>query len=318
LQAFSIFGEVERAVHILDEKSQPTGEGIVEFERKPGAVDALRRINEGVFLLSSNPRPIFVDPLDPKDDEDGLMERMVPKNNICQKERMFPPRFALPGSFEFEFGNRWKEIYRMERLRREQLERELRESREKLEGEMELAFQEYQAAQLREDLRRRQDELERLEASRRERMEVFRLREEDRARNRQMQQPPPDSQQFPGNFASPQFAQPFLPNAEGRFGEQVRQENLQRSGKLPRPPIPPKQRSEDPLSQGVQKLMQMMQQGSGNMMPPGGGATLEAQRIQMALRNNMMPPTFPDEREQRRSNHWQGEQEQQGRRYYRS
>lgn len=48
-----MFGDVERAVHILDEKSQPTGEGIVEFERKPGAVDALRRINEGIFLLTA-------------------------------------------------------------------------------------------------------------------------------------------------------------------------------------------------------------------------------------------------------------------------
>jgi len=100
------------------------------------------------------------------------MERMIPKtgiyqklanyrcmvetgkwtydNNLSVRERMFPPRFALPGSFEFEFGNRWKELYRVERMRREQLDLELKEAREKLEGEMDMAFQEFQAAQLRE------------------------------------------------------------------------------------------------------------------------------------------------------------------------
>lgn len=51
-QAFSNFGEVERAVHIVDEKGRPTGEGIVEFERKPSANDALRQCKENIFLLT--------------------------------------------------------------------------------------------------------------------------------------------------------------------------------------------------------------------------------------------------------------------------
>lgn len=51
--AFSAFGEVERAVHIVDEKGKPTGEGIVEFERKPSANEALHQIREKVFLLTA-------------------------------------------------------------------------------------------------------------------------------------------------------------------------------------------------------------------------------------------------------------------------
>lgn len=51
--AFSAFGEVERAVHIVDEKGRPTGEGIVEFERKPSANEALHQIRDKVFLLTS-------------------------------------------------------------------------------------------------------------------------------------------------------------------------------------------------------------------------------------------------------------------------
>lgn len=50
-QSFSQFGELERCVVIVDDRGKPTGEGIVEFVRKPGANSALRRINEGVFLM---------------------------------------------------------------------------------------------------------------------------------------------------------------------------------------------------------------------------------------------------------------------------
>ena len=52
-EAFSIFGEVERAVVCVDDRGKSTGEGIVEFARKPGATTALKRISEGVFLMSS-------------------------------------------------------------------------------------------------------------------------------------------------------------------------------------------------------------------------------------------------------------------------
>lgn len=50
---FSAFGDVERAVHIVDEKGKPTGEGIIEFERKTSAMDALTQIKERVFLMTA-------------------------------------------------------------------------------------------------------------------------------------------------------------------------------------------------------------------------------------------------------------------------
>ena len=53
VQAFSIFGNVERAIVIVDDRGKPTGDGIVEFARKPGAVSALKRVCEGVFLLGA-------------------------------------------------------------------------------------------------------------------------------------------------------------------------------------------------------------------------------------------------------------------------
>jgi len=50
---FSVFGDVERAVVVVDDRGRPTGDGVVEFARKPGALAALKRISEGVFLMTS-------------------------------------------------------------------------------------------------------------------------------------------------------------------------------------------------------------------------------------------------------------------------
>ena len=76
-----MFGEIERAIVIIDEKGRSTGEGIVEFARKPGAMMALNKINEGVFLMGTSPRPVAVEPLVENDDEDGLPEKFLPRNN---------------------------------------------------------------------------------------------------------------------------------------------------------------------------------------------------------------------------------------------
>jgi splicing factor, proline- and glutamine-rich len=51
-QAFSIFGPVERAVVIVDDKGRPTGEGVVEFERKPAATQCINKCMDGCFILT--------------------------------------------------------------------------------------------------------------------------------------------------------------------------------------------------------------------------------------------------------------------------
>jgi len=51
--AFAMFGEIERAVVAVDDRGKPAGDGIVEFARKPNAMTALKRISEGVFLMTS-------------------------------------------------------------------------------------------------------------------------------------------------------------------------------------------------------------------------------------------------------------------------
>ncbi|XP_014352626.1 splicing factor, proline- and glutamine-rich isoform X2 [Latimeria chalumnae] len=167
-EAFSMFGQVERAVVIVDDRGRSTGRGIVEFATKPAARKALDRCTEGVFLMTSNvvsrsPRPIVVEPLEQFDEEDGLPEKLAHKNPMYQKEREHPPRFAQHGSFEYEYSQRWKSLDEMEKQQREQVEKNMKDARDKLESEMEDAYHEHQANLLRQDLMRRQEELRRME-----------------------------------------------------------------------------------------------------------------------------------------------------------
>ncbi|XP_031151501.1 splicing factor, proline- and glutamine-rich isoform X2 [Sander lucioperca] len=198
-EAFSQFGMVERAIVIVDDRGRATGKGIVEFASKPAARKALDRCNEGVFLLTTSPRPIVVEPLEQFDDEDGLPEKLAQKNPRYQAEREEPPRFARPGTFEYEYSKRWKSLDDMEKQQRQQVEKNMREAREKLESEMEDAYHEHQANLLRQDLLRRQEELRRMEElhskemQKRKEMQIRqeeerRRREEEMIRNREIEE----------------------------------------------------------------------------------------------------------------------------------
>lgn len=191
--AFSMFGEIERSVVCIDDKGKPTGEGIVEFARKPGAVQALKRVNEGIFLVGSSPRPVLCELLEHIDEEDGMPDIFLSKNNDYIKEREAPPRFASQGSFEFSFAQKWKELYKQHDQRKKQLEDEFQDAVARLELDESTALMEHQTAMLREDLIRRQEELRRMEEQhqmelqrkldqRRQQDEIRRQMEEDKRR----------------------------------------------------------------------------------------------------------------------------------------
>ncbi|MED6269721.1 hypothetical protein CHARACLAT_002544 [Characodon lateralis] len=198
-EAFSQFGMVERAVVVVDDRGRSAGRGIVEFASRAAAKKALDRCNEGVFLLTSSPRPVVVEPLEQFDCDDGLPEKFAQKNPKFQAAREQPPRFARPGSFEFEYSKRWKSMDEMEKQQREQVEKNMREAREKLESEMEDAYHEHQANMLRQELLRRQEELRRMEELHNQEMqkrkemqlrqdEERRRREEELLRKREMEE----------------------------------------------------------------------------------------------------------------------------------
>ncbi|CAG5889528.1 unnamed protein product [Menidia menidia] len=187
-EAFSQFGMVERAVVVVDDRGRSAGRGIVEFASRSAAKKALDRCNDGVFLLTTSPRPVVVEPLEQYDCEDGLPEKLAQKNPRYQSEREQPPRFARPGTFEFEYSKRWKSLDEMEKQQRQQVEKNMLEAREKLESEMEDAYHEHQANMLRQELLRRQEELRRMEEMHSQEMQKrkeMQLRQEEERRRRE-------------------------------------------------------------------------------------------------------------------------------------
>jgi len=170
-QAFAKFGQVVRAVVIVDDKGRSTNKGIVEFNRKITAQKTIQQINDGCFLMTTSPRVISVSLLDQEDAEDGLTEKNIMKTPFYYSEREMQPRFTVPGTFEHEFAKRWKALDDLEREQRDSLEKSLQAAREKLESEMENSMQEHRTMLMKQDLIRRQEELERLEEQRKREVE---------------------------------------------------------------------------------------------------------------------------------------------------
>merc|ERR1719376_1587800 len=138
------------------------GEGVVEYERKPSATDALRSCSEGAFFLTASLRPVIVELVEEADDEDGLMDKALPKRNQeFGMEREVGPRFAAEGSFEYEYGMKWKQLYEMKKQKLEALEREMKLEEDKLIAQMEYARYEHETETLKQQLQSREDARER-------------------------------------------------------------------------------------------------------------------------------------------------------------
>ncbi|XP_055645098.1 hrp65 protein-like isoform X2 [Toxorhynchites rutilus septentrionalis] len=164
-KAFEVFGPLERASVQIDERGKSTGEGIVEFKNKPGAMSALRYCTEKCYFLCSSLRPCIVEPYTYQDDTDGLPEKSLNKKiPDFQKSRQLGPRFAEHGSFEHEYGQRWKHMHELYKQKAEALKREMIMEEEKLEAQMEFARYEHETEQLREQLRMREQDRDRQKA----------------------------------------------------------------------------------------------------------------------------------------------------------
>lgn len=105
------------------------------------------------FFLScrSSLRPVVVEPFEQQDDVDGYPDKNLPrKNPEYFKARDIGPRFAQIGSFEHEYGTRWKQLHELYKQKEEALKREMAMEEEKLEAQMEFARYEHETELLRE------------------------------------------------------------------------------------------------------------------------------------------------------------------------
>ncbi|XP_052504213.1 non-POU domain-containing octamer-binding protein-like, partial [Budorcas taxicolor] len=276
-EAFSVFGRVERAVVIVDDRGRPSGKGIVEFSGKPAAWKALDRCSEGSFLLTTFPRPVTVEPMDQLDDEEGLPEKLVIKNQQFHEEREQPARFTRPGSFECEQARRWKALTEMEKQQQDQVDRDIKEAREKLEMEMEAARQEHQVMLMRQDWMRCQEELRRMEelhnqVQKRKQLEL-RQEEERRRREEEMRRQQEETTQQQQEGLKGTF--PDAREQEIRMGQMAMggDMGINNRGAMPPAPVP----AGTPAPPGPAT---MMPGGTLGLTPPtterfGQGATME-------------------------------------------
>ena len=158
--AFGVFGDLEKAIVITDDRGKPTGEGIIEFCRKNAVYGALRKCQQGLFFITASPRPVIVEPLAVVYDGDGLKEMDINKNSQeYLKDRQLGPRFAQPGSFESVYGNKWKQIYEIYDKKKEMLEKELLLEEKKLLEQIDLEQFEYETQLLRDQVREREEQI---------------------------------------------------------------------------------------------------------------------------------------------------------------
>lgn len=99
----------------------------------------------------SSLRPVIVELFEQQDDVDGYPDKNLPrKNPEFFKAREIGPRFAQLGSFEHEYGTRWKQLHELYKQKEEALKREMAMEEEKLEAQMEFARYEHETELLRE------------------------------------------------------------------------------------------------------------------------------------------------------------------------
>lgn len=99
----------------------------------------------------SSLRPVVVEPYEQQDDIDGYPDKNIPrKNSEFMKARDVGPRFAQPGSFEHEYGTRWKQLHELYKQKEDALKREMAMEEEKLEAQMEFARYEHETELLRD------------------------------------------------------------------------------------------------------------------------------------------------------------------------
>ncbi|XP_066959890.1 protein no-on-transient A-like [Macrobrachium rosenbergii] len=157
-KAFNIFGTIETCRVIVDNRGNPTGDGIVIFSDKKGAAMAMAKCQEECYFLTSSLRPVVVEPLDGQDEEEGQTEASIGKSPLYNRERKEGPRFAERNSFEWEYGLRWKRLYEMYREKKALLESDLQAEIEHLEMRMNLVRHEHETEKLRRELLAREAE----------------------------------------------------------------------------------------------------------------------------------------------------------------
>lgn len=130
--AFEQFGNVVscRVAYENAESSYHTKyHGFVEFSQRSIAAKVQQLLSDNIFLMGNSARPVRVDFAvdDEFDDNEGAP--------VDPNFKPPPPHFAVPGSLEFDFALRWRELSLAHHVERERLDEVHRQEREVLRQE---------------------------------------------------------------------------------------------------------------------------------------------------------------------------------------
>lgn len=141
----------------------------------------MKRCSTECFLITAVPKPVFVEPFEQRDEEEGFLEKQINKNTQeFRQEREIGPRFAEPGSFEHEYSVRWMKLIEIEKQKREALEMEINEARKSLQEQLEYSRVEHQTKLLREQLREMEERADKFGQLRSTRIDEDRRKDEER------------------------------------------------------------------------------------------------------------------------------------------
>ncbi|XP_018327582.1 hrp65 protein-like isoform X2 [Agrilus planipennis] len=160
--AFSVFGDIENCYIIVDEKGKSKGEAVIEFVKKGSATIAAKRCSEGCFILTASLRPVIVEKFEPWFDINGYPEILAKRNEDYYREREMTPRFANPGTFEYDYAKRWKDLHEKYKLKMTSLKSELFYEEQKLEADMIAAQYDHETDRLKKMLQLREMDRERI------------------------------------------------------------------------------------------------------------------------------------------------------------
>jgi len=182
-KAFSVFGHVESALVVMDEKGMKSkGEGIVEYGNKHHAVEAINACRDSPFVLTRSLIPVIVEPYEGVDSIEGLPESMLMKRDDQYRfERETGPRFIQPGSFDYKFCEKYKQLTELRKEKEEALEREMKIAEEQLWSQMENARFEFETIMMKEQVQKREEErLRRIEMAKEQEQNFNRRMEMER------------------------------------------------------------------------------------------------------------------------------------------
>lgn len=162
-KAFSPFGTVETCRVSVDDRGKPTGDGTVIFTEKKSAVMAFKKCQEHAYFITSQLRPVIVEPWETKDDEEGYPEASIQKNEAYKRDRKMGPRFAELNSAESDYAKHWKQLFDIYKEKKLSLESDLKAEMEALEVKMQLVAHQQETEKLRKELAQREQEARQLE-----------------------------------------------------------------------------------------------------------------------------------------------------------